>query len=59
MFEDVLLCLRVCVSTLLTITNELVQNLLIVRDRNPTQTSLNKHEGLLIHKAGMSGINQG
>ena len=59
MFNDFLLCMCICVSTILTITIKLVQNLLVARDKNPTQTSLNKDEDLLFHETGMSGINQG
>lgn len=49
----------VCVPAGLTITLELVQNLFIVKDRDPAQTRFNKHEGFLSHETGMSGIKQG
>jgi len=47
-----------CVSTILTVTTELVQNLLVARDRNPAQTSLSEYGDLLINETGMFGVNQ-
>lgn len=51
--------MRVCVPAGLTIPVELVQNLLVVRDRDPAQTRSSRHEDFLSHETGMSGINQG
>lgn len=49
----------VCVPAGLTITIELVQDLLVVRDRDPAPTRFNKREDFLSHETVMSGINQG
>ena len=45
-------------SVVLTITVESVQNLLVVRGRNLTQTSLSKYGDLLINESGMFGVEQ-